>query len=54
VWTQALTSQLKPRLLLLLLHLPVPSPRPHLPKKADPFFCVTAKSPVGNGGGFLR
>jgi hypothetical protein len=58
VWTRALTSQRKPRLLLLqphlLLPLAVPSPPQHLPKKADPFFCVTAKSPVGNGGGFLR
>jgi hypothetical protein len=32
----------------------VPSLRLRLPKKADRPSSVTAKSPVGNGGGFLR
>jgi hypothetical protein len=58
VWTQVPISLQKPRRLhllhpLLLLQ-QLPSLQPHLPKKADPFLHPTAKSPVGNGGGFLR
>jgi hypothetical protein len=54
VWTQVLISLQKPRRLHLLLLQQLPSPRLHLPKKADPFLHPSAKSPVGNGGGFLR
>jgi hypothetical protein len=57
-WTLVPTSLQKPRQqrlpLRLQQHQLVPSPLLRLPKKADRLSSVTAKSPVGNGGGFLR
>jgi hypothetical protein len=48
------TSLQKRRLQRLQPHQLVPSLLLRLPKKADRVYSVTAKSPVGIGGGFLR